>query len=92
MELLESANRCWFQWWADGELKSPTEGENLEQGVPFTLQAQSTIRLHMAHLNSVGIIVNGKKYEWSELNPTPRTNEDGQPVSFMVEIAADRLQ
>lgn len=86
VELKETGARCWYQWWGDGELKTPAEGDNLKSNELVTLEAQDVIRLYMAHLQSVELTVNGETSDWATYNPNPRTNAEGRITGYVVEI------
>lgn len=83
--------RCWFQWWADGSMQSPPEGENLLQGVARTLKAEESLRLNIAHMQGVEIAVNGRAVAWRDLDPQPLTGENGVVTSYIVVIEKARL-
>ena len=90
VELKETGNRCWYQWWGDGQLKTPAEGDNLKSNVSVSLQAENVIKLYMAHLQGVEISVNGKAREWAEFKPSPRQDAEGKITGYVVEIKKEQ--
>ena len=84
--------RCWFQWWGDGSMQSPAEGENLLQGVARSLKANEKIRLNIAHMQGVEIAINGRAVAWRDLNPQPITREDGIVTSYVITIEKAQLE
>jgi cytoskeletal protein RodZ len=87
VELIEtSRERTWFQWRADGELKSPPDGENLLRNQARTLNADETIWLNITRLQSIELHINGTQRQWSEFSPDVRTNEDGSTISYIIQI------
>ena len=92
VELIERDRaRCWFQWWADGSMQSPPEGENLLQGVARSLKAEDRVRLNIAHMQGVEIAVNGRSIAWRDLNPQPLTGENGVVTSYVVVLEKAQL-
>lgn len=86
VELKETGARCWYQWWGDGQLKTPAEGANLKTDVSVSLEADGIIKLYMAHLQGVELSVNGEKRQWSEFNPDSRKDAEGKITGYVVEI------
>lgn len=87
--LTETGDRsCWLMIWADSQLVSPAEGENLAPRTPRVISAQQSVRLNIARLGTVDLQVNGAKVQWSTYRAEPRTNAEGTIVSYVVNITA----
>lgn len=87
--LTETGTRqCWVMIWADSELVSPAEGENLAPGTPRLITADQSVRLNIARIGSIELLVNGAKTEWSSYRPEARTDAAGNTVSYVVNITA----
>lgn len=93
LELMETdpEKRCWFQWWGDGTLRNNEEGTSVEAGARATLEADNKIRLHINHLESVAVWINGVRRSWDEFQLQEITNADGDVISYVVDVTLEEV-
>ncbi len=87
----ERGSRCWYQWWADGNLETPADGARLPDNEPVTLEAEESIRLHLAHINGIAVYCDGEEIPWGQLDPELRPLEDDNTM-YIVEIDPSKLR
>jgi transcriptional regulator with XRE-family HTH domain len=93
IELVETSRAStWFQWRADGELKSPPDGENLSLNQTRSFVAEESMWFNLARIQSIKLHINGQERNWSDFNPQARKNEDGATISYIVEIKLSDLE
>ena len=87
----ERGSRCWYKWWADGNLGTPVDGARLPNGEPVTLEAEESILLHLAHISGVAVYCDGEEIPWDRLEPELRPlGEDN--AMYIVEIDPSKLR
>ena len=83
-------NSCWYKYYADGEGKAVEESRIL-RGQTVVLEADEKIELHIAHIDSIAVKVNGKPIRDWGVFPQRQWYDSANNVTFIIEITADAV-